>query len=87
MNDMLWIGMGVLVLVAGLLARRGERGRKGISDVMIRQIESTGRIDRDDVEPIDIDEIRSHEDEFWAQTWDEPESMGDPLGWEKPDGL
>ena len=77
MSDLLWIFMGVLVLAAGILSRRGER-RHGLSDELIRQIESTGRIEREDVEPLDVDHIRAREDEFWAQTWDEPESMGDP---------
>ena len=73
--------MGVLALVAGILVRRGERGPRGLSDDMIRQIESTGRIDREDVEPLDVDHARAQEDEFWAQDWDEPESLGDPQSW------
>ena len=77
MTDLLWIAMGVLALLAGILSRRGER-RSGLSDDLIRQIEATGRIDREDVEPLDVDDIRAQEDEFWAQTWDEPEDMGDP---------
>jgi len=81
MNDLLWIGMGVLVLVAGILARRGERSRGRLSDDLIRQIESTGRIDREDVDPIDVEDIQGHEDDFWSQTWDEPEDLGDPAGW------
>ena len=80
MNDLLWIGMGILVLVAGILARRGER-RGRLSDDLIRQIESTGRIDREDVDPIDVEDIQAHEDDFWSQTWDEPEDLGDPTGW------
>lgn len=81
MNDLLWIGMAVLVVVSGILVRRGERGRRGLSDAMIRQIESTGRIDREDVDPLDVEHARAQEDEFWAQDWDEPESLGDPQGW------
>jgi hypothetical protein len=84
MNELLWIGIAILVAAAGIAVRRGERGRRGLSEDLIRQIETTGRIDREDVEPLDIDEIREQEDEFWAQDWDRPESLGDPLGWEKP---
>lgn len=84
MNALFWIGLAVLVIVAGLLARRGER-RHTLTDDLVRQIEKTGRIDREDVEPLDIRDIREQEDEFWAQDWDRPESLGDPLGWEKPD--
>ena len=72
MTDLLWIAIGVLALVAGILSRRGER-RSGLSDDLIRQIEMSGRIDREDVEPLDVEDIRAQEDEFWAQTWDEPE--------------
>lgn len=76
--------MAIVVVAAGILVRRGERGRRGLSDDLVRQIESTGRIEREDVEPLDIDEIREQEDEFWAQDWDRPESLGDPLGWDRP---
>jgi len=82
-SEALWVGLAVLVIVAGFLARRGER-RHSLSDDLVRQIERTGRIDREDIDPLDIDEIRDQEDEFWAQDWDQPESLGDPLGWEKP---
>jgi hypothetical protein len=81
MTDLLWISMAVIALVAGILVRRGERGRRGLSDSMIRQIEATGRIDREDVDPLDVDHARAEEDEFWAQDWDEPESLGDPQSW------
>lgn len=87
MNEALWIGMGILVIVAGVASRRGEKRGSGLNDDLVRQIEATGRIDREDVDPIDVDEIRAHEDEFWSQDWDEPESLGDPVGWDKPDGL
>lgn len=74
--------MGVIALVAGILVRRGERGPRGLSDDMIRQIEATGRIDREDVDPLDVDHARAEEDDFWAQDWDEPESLGDPRSWQ-----
>ena len=81
MSDLLWISMAVLVVISGILVRRGERGRRGLSDDMVRQIESTGRIEREDVEPLDVERARAEEDEFWAQDWDEPESLGDPQSW------
>ena len=77
MSDLLWIGMAVLVVAAGILVRRGERGGRGLSDDLVRQIEATGRIDREDIDPLDVDDIRSEEDDFWAQDWDEPEELGD----------
>ena len=70
--------MALLVIVAGVLSRRGERNRRGLSEDLIRQIEAMGRIDREDIDLLDVDDIRSEEDEFWAQSWDEPESLGDP---------
>lgn len=81
MTDLLWLSMAVLVLVAGALVRRGERRTRGLSDHHIREIERTGRIDREDVEPLDVEHARAEEDEFWSQDWDEPESLGDPQGW------
>jgi len=69
--------MALLAIVAGVLSRRGERKPRGLSDDLIRQIEAVGRIDREDIDPLDVDDIRSEEDEFWAQSWDEPESLGD----------
>ena len=83
MNEILWIGLALVVIVAGVLARRGERNRRGLSDDLVRQIEAVGRIDRDDIDPLYVDDIRSEEDEFWAQSWDEPESLGDDSGWDR----
>jgi len=85
-NGLFWIGLAVLAIAAGILARRGER-KNTLTDDLVRQIEKTGRIDREDVEPLDIEDIRDQEDKFWAQDWDRPESLGDPLGWEKSDDL
>lgn len=73
MTDLLFIGLAVLVLVAGIAVRRGEKGRRELSDAQIREIERLGRLDAEDVEPLDVDEIRAEEDEFWEQSWDEPE--------------
>lgn len=75
--------MGLLAIVAGTLVRRGERGHRGLSDDLIRQIEAVGRIDREEIDPLDVDDIRAEEDEFWAQDWDEPENLGDPQGWDR----
>lgn len=71
MTELAFIGMAILVIVAGIAARRGER--RGLSDEHIREIERSGRLDSEDLEPLDVDEIRAEEDEFWNQTWDEPE--------------
>ena len=74
----LFAALAVLVLVAGLLARRRlrrTRERGGLDDEMVRRIEREGRVDWEPEEPLDLKEIRAEEDAFWEQTWDEPEPM------------
>jgi len=77
MTDLGLIALAIVAIIAGIAVRRGEKRRGGLSDADIREIERTGRIDAEDVEALDVDEIRSEEDEFWARTWEEPE---DPEG-------
>lgn len=73
MTDFGLIALAIIAVVAGIAVRRGEKRRDGLSDADIRKIETTGRIDQEDVDPLDVDGIREEEDEFWNQTWDEPE--------------
>lgn len=73
MTGVFFIALAILAIVAGVAVRRGERRRDELSDAQIREIERAGRIDAEEVDPIDVDEIRAEEDEFWSQTWDEPE--------------
>jgi len=75
----LGISFAVLALIGGILyrrrlqaARRSEVGY-AISDDMIRQIETAGRIEVE--EPLDLKEIRAEEDQFWGESWDEPEEF------------
>lgn len=77
MTGLLFAALAVLVAAAGILARRRlrEETRSGLSDELIRQIEATGRIEAEEVEPVDLEEARAEEDAFWAQTWDEPEEL------------
>jgi hypothetical protein len=69
--------MALLVAAAGLLYwRRLERLRPEdtrLTDDLIRRIEREGRIELD--EPLDWEEIRAEEEEFWRETWDEPEEL------------
>jgi hypothetical protein len=70
--------MALLVVAGGLAARRKLRAtwRKSVlSDDMVQRIEKKGRLRVDVPEPLDLDEIREEEDEFWAQTWDLPEEL------------
>jgi hypothetical protein len=67
----------LLALLGGafyLLRLRGLRhGPDGLNDDMIRNIETTGRIEVDD--PLDLEQIHDEEERFWEESWDEPEEM------------
>lgn len=72
--------LSVLVVVAGLVARwrlrsRTRSGRIRLSDEAIRRIEREGRLETDEREPLDREQIREEEDRFWSETWDEPENL------------
>lgn len=75
---LVWIVMAGLVLVAGIAYRRrirrevGEAARS-LSDDQIRQIEAIGTLERDE-DLLDLEEIERAEEEFWRETWEEPES-------------
>ena len=75
MTGYLFVALAVLVAIAGWRFRHRLRhqARSGVTDEVVRQIETLGRVDAEDVEPVDLDRVRAEEDEFWAQTWDEPE--------------
>lgn len=75
--SLIWAFLAFLVLVAGLAYRlriheEVRRRGTGLSDEQVRRIEEAGRLDVDD-EPLDMDEIERAEDEFWEESWDEPE--------------
>lgn len=72
--------LALLVAAAGLVIRtrmRRLRRRRPpeLDEEMIRRIERVGRLETDEVEPLDIEEIRRQESEFWSETWDEPEEL------------
>lgn len=75
MTGYIFVALAVLVAVAGWRVRRRLRHatRTGVTDEIVRRIETVGRVDAEDVEPVDLELARAEEDEFWAQTWDEPE--------------
>jgi hypothetical protein len=66
---------GILLVGAAIRLRHrivGRRSlRRGLSEEMIRQIETHGRIEMD--EPLDREHIAREEERFWEETWDEPE--------------
>ncbi len=65
----------MLAAVVGWRVRHRLRRqtRTGVTDEIVQQIETLGRVDAEDVEPVDLERARDEEDDFWAQTWDEPE--------------
>jgi hypothetical protein len=75
-----WIGMSALAGLGGVgyLARlRGGRPAPGVpavDDAALHAILHTGRLEMPDAdEPLDMRDAADAEDEFWEQTWDEPE--------------
>ena len=75
-----FLGLAVLVLVAGFVVRWRIRERTRsedfqVTDEVMRQIEREGRVRTDEREPLDRDRIREEEDRFWSETWDEPENF------------
>ena len=75
MTGYLFVALAALVAVAGWRVRHRLRRqtRSGVTDEVVHQIETVGRVDAEDVDPLDMERVRAEEDEFWAQTWDEPE--------------
>ena len=74
----LWFLLGGLVVYAWIAMRL--RIRKAlevpppeIDEDDIRRIEQVGTLVTDDPPPLDLEQIRQKEDEFWEQTWDEAE--------------
>lgn len=71
--------LALLVAVAGVLARRRLRRARGrdaaISDDMVRRIERSGTLEYEPPSPLDLEQIREEEDDFWNQSWDEPEEL------------
>ena len=75
MTGYLFVALAVLVALAGWRVRHRLRHqtRSRVTDEIVRQIETVGRVDAEDVEPLDLKRAQAEEDEFWAQTWDKPE--------------
>lgn len=75
MTKLLFIIMAILVLAVGASTRRRFRldRDQSVTDDIMRQIESVGHVEAEDIEVVDVERVRAKEDEFWAQTWDPPE--------------
>lgn len=63
------------VVAAALYIRRRvklyQQRKARVTDDLMRRVEEVGRIDLD--EPLDLEEIQREEDQFWEETWDEPD--------------
>lgn len=76
----IWIAAAVLVLLAGLRhlhrlrSARPPHGPPAVDDDALREILRTGRLSApEEDEPLDMEEADEAEEEFWGETWDEPE--------------
>lgn len=82
---MIWIStlIGVLAAAAGARFWRERRAARlarrpnGLDDEDVRRIIAEGTIAaRDDDAPLDLEEAARAEEEFWSDSWDEPEEYG-----------
>ena len=77
----LWLLLGALLFVAwwGLRVRfrNAMRPRSPVvDDDAMRRIVEEGRLTTDEDDPLDMDEIRRRERDFWAEErWDEAEGL------------
>jgi hypothetical protein len=44
-----------------------------VDDDALRQLLETGSFEPDEDEPLDLDAAARAEEEFWSESWDEPE--------------
>ncbi len=76
----LWFFLGALVAYAWFsmrlkLKRSIEVSPPRLDEDDVRRIEEQGALHTDDPEPLDLNQINREEDEFWKETWDEPEEL------------
>lgn len=76
----IWILLAVIVVIAGVRYRRRLAAFRrpnefhSVDDAAIRQILQQGRLrTRGPGDPLDMTAAKEAEEEFWEQSWDEPE--------------
>ncbi|HEX2093971.1 MAG TPA: hypothetical protein VHG28_16330 [Longimicrobiaceae bacterium] len=75
----IWILLTALTGVAGLRyavrirAARSSSGVPTVDDDALRRILEEGSLGMEEDEPLDLEEAARAEEEFWAESWDEPE--------------
>ncbi|HET8655468.1 MAG TPA: hypothetical protein VFL93_08115 [Longimicrobiaceae bacterium] len=77
----LWILFGVLAVLAGARYRvhlhsSRSRGPRVDDDAVRRILDEGTLVTPDEDEPLDLDEAARAEEEFWSESWDEPEEFG-----------
>lgn len=76
----IWIALAVLVAAVAVMRLLGRRAlhRRGVvvDDEAIERILREGTLTSRDDEPLDQAEITRAEEEFWGETWDEPDEYG-----------
>jgi hypothetical protein len=81
MLGVLFAVLSIVVLLGWIVRRREiretvEGERPMVTDEVLRRILSEGELEVPEEEPLDEEEIRDAEDEFWDQTgWDDPEEF------------
>lgn len=77
-----WIFLAVLAALAGLRylrrlrSARSALGPPRVDDDALRRILATGTLSTggdDDDEPLDLEKAARAEEEFWEESWDEPD--------------
>jgi uncharacterized membrane protein YccC len=75
--SLLSLGFALMLTVAVVLHYRRRAASAAedsvLTDEMIRQIEQEGWIELEEDEPLDLNEIRELEEQFWEESWDEPD--------------
>lgn len=74
-----FIILAAIVLLGGIIRRRRvqhtvQSGRPIVGDELLRSILRDSEENHEDEEPLDEDEIRAAEDEFWEENWDDPDA-------------
>ena len=78
---MLWISTAFALLagyagvryLARIRAARSSSGVPRVDDDAVRRILKTGSLPSNNAEPLDMNAAAHAEEEFWGESWDEPE--------------
>ena len=75
----IWILFGTLTAFAGLRylgqlrSSRSSANAPIVDDEALRRILEEGSLSTAEEEPLDLEKAARAEEEFWAESWDEPE--------------